>query len=257
MFNFLSGNINRKRERVYRFITHSSNNYTVGSGFFISKHGGFLTCFHVAFKSELRQIRQNPDFQKITGNDEHSKLKVFYKTLIIKSEVEFPDSSRYVAELIDFDERFDIAFFKVRVDPSKVKVCRIDWNSSFNYTDNVFFGGFPTQPYYQSDKFPFAVHEGIVSSFVEMEIGGSKYQHVMINSVNLGGNSGAPLFRRRGSGVMGIINGNMNWGRDDLIGQDKAKGYVPVSLRTPLSIAYATPMKLLKEFIFETLKKCK
>ncbi len=252
MFNIFSKNINRKRKLVHRFITYSPNeNYGTGSGFFISNNGNFLTCFHVAFRKELRQIRQTSAFQKINGNNEHSKLENYYNTIITKAEVEFTDGSRSKAELKNFDEKHDVALFKVSAESSKIKVCKINWCFSLNYGDRVFFGGFPTHPDYQLDKAPLAVHEGVVSSFVETTVGGDKYQHIQINSINLGGNSGAPLFRGRSATVVGIINGNMNWGRDDIVVQNQAGTYVKESLRTPLSIAYATSMKLLKEFVFK------
>ena len=251
--NMFGNNINKKRHLVYRFVTYHSTGgtYTTGSGFFINaKH--FLTCFHVAFGAELRKIRNLPEFQRITGNNEHSKLENFYQTRISKAEVELPDNSRHKVELQSFDEEHDIALFKLPA-KLKIKISKIDWRTSVNYGDRVFFGGFPTHHDYQPDKAPFAVHEGIVSAFVDTTIGGGKYQHIQINSINLGGNSGAPLFRNRGTTVIGIINGNMNWGRDDIIVQDLNSRYIKDSLRTPLSIAYATPLKLLKDFICKTV----
>jgi hypothetical protein len=67
----------------------------------------------------------------------------------------------------------------------------------------------------------------------------------------LPGNSGTPLFSKKTGKVVGIVNGNMNWGRDNLLifknSQDKAQGFEEVSNRIPLSIAYATSLKILKE----------
>lgn len=194
-----------------------------------------------------------PEFQRIGENDEHGKLKNFYRTTIDKHEIELLDGSRYRAELKNFDEKHDIAFFNVSIKSSKIKACKIDWNSSIDYGDRVFFGGFPAHHDYQPNKSPFAVHEGIVSSFVETVVGGDRYEHLQIDSINLGGNSGAPLFRGRSDTVVGVINGNMNWGRDDLTIWEPAGHYKQGELRVPLSIAYATPMKLLKDFVSKSI----
>lgn len=250
MFQLTRRGITQKRERVCRFITYwKTGEYTVGSGFFVDKTKGFLSCFHVAFGQELRVIRTLSILQSINGTDEHSRLVEFYKQRMERAEVEFSDGVRFQAKMIDFDEKYDIALFSIAVDPLRIKTCCIDWKSSVEHGDRVFFGGFPIHHDYRPDKTPYAAHEGIISSFIETTVGGERYEHMQINSINLGGNSGAPLFRGDGTTVIGIINGNMLWGRNDLIVGDPATNkFRQTEFRTPLSIAYATPMRLVRDF---------
>ncbi|MBI4322702.1 MAG: trypsin-like peptidase domain-containing protein [Candidatus Omnitrophica bacterium] len=251
----MSANFNRSIRKicqsVYRFVAyHPSGRWSAGSGFFLNKKGDFLTCFHVAFGRELRHLRISPDFKQVSGVNEHSQLDAFYKTLGFIPKVELSSGSFYDAKLSDFDEKLDVALFKVDADASKFKVCKIDWRSRLDYGDRICFGGFPSHHDYQFDRSPLAVQEGIVSSFVETIIGGEKYQHVQLNSVNLGGNSGAPLFKMESDAIFGVINGNMNWGRDDVAIWGPT-GTTKGSVRIPLSIAYATPMKSLRDFVFK------
>ena len=239
-----------KRARVYRVISHGAYGYFgLGSGFFISTRE-FLTCFHVVFGSELRRIRTDPQFTSVAGADEHSRLQKFYEKKVTRIEIRSQHDLAFTATLKQFDERHDIALLEVEDAAHRVNVCRLDFTPRLDYGDYVSFGGFPTHFDYPLEKAPFAFHEGVLSAFVSTAIGGDKYEHLQINSISLGGNSGAPLFTKNSSKVIGILNGNMNWGRDDLTsvtGKDAALVYNQVSLRVPLSIAYATTLKLLKK----------
>ena len=239
-----------KRARVYRVMSHGSNGYIgAGSGFFISKRQ-FLTCFHVIFGSELKRIRNDPQFTSISGDDEHSRLQTFYDNKVARIEIRSQYDLSFTATLKHFDERYDIVLLEVADAAHIVDVCRLDFTPRLDYGDYVSFGGFPTHFDYPLEKSPFAFHEGVLSAFVSTAIGGDKYEHLQINSISLGGNSGAPLFAKNGSKVIGILNGNMNWGRDDLTsisGKDDSRVYHQVSLRVPLSITYATTLKLLRK----------
>ena len=152
------------------------------------------------------------------------------------------------AVLKDFDEKYDIALFEVELASKKVKTCKLEWKPKLSHGDYVFFGGFPIHHDYVLGQAPLAVQEGMISSFVETIIGGEKYEHLQINSINLGGNSGAPLFKKWGRKVVGIVNGNMNFGNDSVMIQNPGNNQAtPQSFRIPLSIAYGTPINILKE----------
>jgi|GEM_PF-2043215 len=234
------------KECVCRVIIHNvGNSLFVGSGFFIKKNL-FLTCFHVVFSSELKNLRKNPQFILLTEPNEHAKLKEFFRKTVIKIEIELTDGQRVEANLKDFDEKYDVALLEINPNSHKIKVCHLEFNPRLTIGSYLSFGGFPVHYDYPIDKAPFAFNEGVLSTLVNTTIGGDKYEHLQLNSINLGGNSGGPLFFKNSWKIIGIINGNMNWGRDDLA-LVTPNGIVSGSLRTPLSIAYATPLKMLKE----------
>lgn len=251
MFNFSSNNIKYKRQRIVRIISTlrrgQGTGQSTGSGFFIDKTGNILTCFHVVIGAELRNIRQDPRFIATAGDDEHSKLENFFANTVTKIEVEFPDGSIQEAKLEKFDERYDLVLLRLEDFSHSTKFFKMDFKSNLGYGDNVFFCGFQHATGYSITQYPFSVNKGIVSTFPETTIGGERYKHIQINSINLGGNSGAPLFKRKNNQVVGIINGNMNMGNDNVAIMNPQGQCVRSPLRFPLSIAYATPSKLLKE----------
>lgn len=239
------------KERVYRVIIRYGNgNESSGSGFFVNRER-FITCFHVLFGGELRNIRSRPDFNVIQQESEHERLKNYLTSQAPSVFIELDDGSRVTAEVEDFNEFYDFAVLKAATGNKEVNVCKINTKSSITYGDLVSFGGFPNQYGYTHDTTPFAYTEGLVSSFPTTVVAGENYEHIKINAINLSGNSGAPLFIKDKKAVIGFINGNMNWGRDDLLtaqllpnGQTNLQ---PVSHRVPLSIAYATSLKLIKD----------
>lgn len=247
MFN---DKIPHKKERILRILTHFVNsNIGSGSGFFINGNGRLLTCSHVAFGIELKNFRLHKDYASIIGGDDHSKLESWFTKEIRKIEVELSDGSKEELELEGFDEKFDVALLKLKSNGAakKVKYCNLDFNTILKQGDLVTFGGFPICFPYKNTETPFAINTGMVSSFPETIVGGERYEHAQLNAVNLGGNSGAPLFRKNHNKVVGIINGNMNFGNDNVLFQNpKNNQSFKGSFRVPLSIAYATSLKLLK-----------
>jgi S1-C subfamily serine protease len=239
------------KDRVYRVIIKYGNGMEAsGSGFFVNK-SKFITCFHVVFGGELRNVRNLQEFTSLVGNDERQKLLEFFTNKKPSIFVELDDGSRVKAELKDFSEFYDSAVLKVDTQSKKINVCKLDIESIPTYGESVSFGGFPDQFGYSHDTNPFAYTEGLVSSFPTTIIGGENYEHIKINAINLSGNSGAPLFMKGNKAVIGIINGNMNWGRDDMLASPQIingqMNFQSISFRVPLSIAYATPLKLIKE----------
>lgn len=244
------------KNSVFRVIINYSSpkgGKSSGSAFFIDRNH-LLTCFHVVFGAELQNLRRNPKYLSLNAKNEHERLELFLKDKQPLIKVELKDGLQVEARLEKFDERYDIALLTIDIGDNKIEKCKLDFRVSLTYGDNIVFGGFPNQFSYPYDKTPFAYHEGMVSSFPVTIIGGDKYEHLQINSINLSGNSGAPLFLKGSKEVIGIINGNMNWGRDDLLIMKNSKIYpkeTPIfetaSNRIPLSIAYATTLKTIKE----------
>jgi len=239
-------NISYKRKRIVRVICKYKVGDSFGTGFFIERNDRLLTCFHVVFGKSLREIRKDNDLINIRSTNEHDKLQKFYDNTISTLRIELSDGQKVDAELLDFDEKFDIVLLKINEDKN-ISFFKLDTNYDLDYDDNVFFCGYQYAADYESKDFPFTVNNGVVSTFPKIIIGGEKYQHIQLNSINLGGNSGAPIFREGSNEAIAIINGNMRWGRDDILyRKDKVGQDIVGSLRIPLGIAYATPLKTLK-----------
>lgn len=243
--------INYKRQRLIRVITkYQAGGSSVGSGFFINSKGRFVTCFHVIFGSVLAALRLNPSYLAIPGADEHTRLQNYFNQMAATIEVEFADGTRRNATLLNFHQLYDVAVLNL-VDQLKTPYFDLDFNYHPAYDEPVFFCGFQMATGYSNPElYPFATNSAEISSFPETIVGGDNYRHIQLNSINLGGNSGAPLFLTGKNKVIGIINGNMNWGADNVAFVNNAAGVnniIQGSLRTPLSIAFATSIRLIKE----------
>lgn len=219
-----------------------------GSGFFISEDGKILTCFH-ALGGELKHIRKDDTFIAITeGVNEHDNLQTYLSNKISEIKAQLPNGDIVELDLVNFDERYDVALLQPREHGTPVAHFDIDINDTLDYDDSIFFCGYQLATGYSLGDYPFTVNSGQVSSFVDIEVGGGRYQHLQINSINLGGNSGAPLFRQGSDRPIGVINGNMNWGSDNaaiFIPNTNPPQISKASLRTPLSIAFATPLQTI------------
>jgi S1-C subfamily serine protease len=248
----MSNEVAYKKSRIVRVIAKRKGNDVKDShatGFFIAEDGTLLTCFHVVFGQELGQIRTNPRFAAIPGSDEHSRLEEFYARTISALIAELPDGTTVEAELLEFNAHYDVAALKLK-DHQRVEFFALAPDDALDYDDGVFFCSYPFIIGYSPHERPFAVNSGRVSSFPHVMVGGEKYPHIQISSLNLHGNSGAPLFREGSNAVVGMVNGHMHWGSDNLAFVDDSSGSTRLtkdSLRIPLSIAFATHLKTIRE----------
>ncbi len=242
-------NISDNKSKLARIIVRYKvpNAFGCGTGFFINENGTLITCFHVAFGvNNADTVRQHNIFISTDGTEE-TKFRAFFNGVVASVEACYEDGTCTSLQLIHFNADFDIAIFEsMNGSVDKSKVFDTDFDKILEYGDKVEFIGYPTSSGYPPDKSPFAFNSGMVSSFPETKVAGSTYEHVQINAINLGGNSGGPLFLEGSSKVIGIINGNMNWGSDNLAFLDPQNNMKKGSLRVPLGIAYATPLHLLR-----------
>jgi len=269
-----------KRERMARILVqHRNGSTSVGTGFFIDKQGGLLTCFHVISGTELCNLRIiNPNISNpttgaatSTPDGEHLQLQNFLNQSIINIQIELMDGTRKIAELVKFNHIYDVCLLKItdtntettsvsEESGGETPFFEIDMDYMPEYDESTFFCGFQlTGGYSDATQYPFSINRAVVSAFPEVVVAGDKYQHIQLNSINLGGNSGAPLFVEGSNKVIGIINGNMNWGKDNFTVMDKslinknpdgtesgALRFAQEAVRVPLCIAYATPINLIK-----------
>jgi S1-C subfamily serine protease len=248
-----------KRERLARIIVqHRNGNTSVGTGFFINKQGNLLTCFHVISGMELSNLRMINS--NITGSvdEEHFQLQNYLNQSVINIEIEFMDGTRNRAAVVNFNQFYDVAMLKIdKLDSStEIPFFDIDTDYTPEYDESTFFCGFQlTGGYTNPTQYPFSINRAVVSAFPEVVVAGDRYQHIQLNSINLGGNSGAPLFVEGSNKVIGIVNGNMSWGGNNLVVVNNGVQNTPInppklqqaSLQVPLCIAYVTSLKLVKE----------
>ncbi|MEI6553303.1 MAG: serine protease [bacterium] len=245
------------RERIVRVIVQFRNGSTsVGTGFFIGDKGELLTCLHVITRAEKR-------------SSQISDIKGYLTNNIMNIQAQLPDGSLEAIDLQKFDEDLDVALLKIRREiETPFFSTTIDYYPE--YDESTFFCGFQlTGGYTDPMQYPFSTNRAVVSAFSEVQVAGGKYTHIQLNSINLGGNSGAPLFQEGGNVVIGIINGNMNWGGNNFaivdnivnniasdtdgnntVGLDNQNSTLNLSqrsIRVPLCIAYATPITLIRE----------
>lgn len=238
------------RERLVRVIVRYKNgNVGAGTGFIVSENGVALTCFHVIFGSELKTITNTQEYITVVGENVHDKLQNYFDKFVSSIEIEFLDGTRKKATLKKFNESYDVASLLIDGE-NKFPNFDLDITYTPEYDTPVFFCGYQLASGYDNpEQYPFATNRAIISSFPDVIVAGDKYKHIQLNSINLGGNSGAPLFEEGGNKVVGIINGNMNWGSDNLAFITMAQNQTNLTkgaLRVPLSIAFSTPISLIK-----------
>ncbi len=260
--------ITYKRERLVRvLVQHRNGSTSVGTGFFVDAKGGLLTCFHVISGTELCNLRNINANITGTADEEHIQLQNYLNQSVLNIQIELMDGTRKIVNIVKFNHVYDVCMLKITEANSSVgesgeknPFFEIDTDYMPEYDESSFFCGFQlTGGYSDATQYPFSINRAVVSAFPEVVVGGDKYQHIQLNSINLGGNSGAPLFVEGGNKVIGIINGNMNWGKDNFTVMDKslmnknpdgtesgALRFAQEAIRVPLCIAYATPISLLK-----------
>lgn len=245
-FSSKNENISYKHDRIVRVISHYKNgNYMTGTGFLINENRNVLTCWHVIFGEELKILKGRPEFQQDTSTSEPGKVSKYFLDKTSKIDVELFDGRKIGALLKSYDYYYDIAVLRIPKSTGKLPFFEIELDK-LDYSDEILFCGFQESHGYDSLHTPFAVNSGIVSSFPETEVAGGKYENIQLNSINLGGNSGAPLFKKGSNKVYGIINGHYWRGRDDFA-VFQGNNLAPGSLKIPLNIAYATGFNLLSK----------
>jgi len=226
----MASHVYSKRTKVARVLINVNLGTLTGqgngSGFFISTDGTFFTCAHVALVLKGAEIKKLPIFAQTSGT-EHEKYMAFYSSCIDNPKAVFEDGQEVELQLEKLDMYYDFAIFKAKTGKiASERILETDFSTPIDYGMHTNFVGYPMCPGYAPDKNPFAFNLGYVSAFPEIQIEeNGKYEHIQINALNLGGNSGGPLFIGESEAVVGIVNGN--WSQ--------------------YNVAYATSLKLLRE----------
>jgi len=239
-------------------IVEGKTNFSFGSGF-ITNSNLIISCAHLLslktnFKEDIN-LYKKLNKKEPTVDD----LKDFIKNYIRKIEFQrYGETTFSEAKLSNFDIEHDCSTFEFVSAGNKKTELKIYSGEELKEGEEVAFAGFPTVvPQYKLIETPFTVNEGIISSFPEIIVGGlKKYKFIQVNAVNLGGNSGAPLFLKKSGEIIGIIAGNQNIGFDIFQiknGQLDNKIDGQKVLVTAFGVAYATPI----EFIIPLIEQIK
>lgn len=234
-------------------IDGSKNTFSFASGFI---NGHFIiSCSHLLSirDSFVEDIKL---YKKINGKEPTiEELKSFIAKNIKKIEFQrYGETAFFEAKLKNFDVEYDCSVLEFVNFKNKINGLRINPDKELKEGEEVVFAGFPAiVPQYKIIETPFTVNEGIISSFPEITVGGlKKYKFIQVNAINLGGNSGAPLFLKKSGEVIGIIAGNQSIGFDIFqIKDDKLDRRIEGQkvLVTAFGVAYATPIKFATQLI--------
>lgn len=220
-----------KNERIVRIAAFFNNNsFSTGTGFFVNSTGKILTCWHVLFGTDLKVFKQSEEFLQNTAGSEAEKVEAHYKSKIVKIEIQLPNGTTRQANLVNFDHFYDLAILQVN-EETDLPFFELETETGLDFMDEVNFCGYPECTGYNSLNSPFAVNTGVVSAFPEVDIAGGKYKNIQLNSICIGGNSGAPLFKKGSLKASGIVNGYQWKGAEKI----------------PINISFATGFDLLKE----------
>lgn len=202
------------RGAVYRISSTNSLNPgpETGTGFIFrttSDRAYLFTCLHVVLTKDLNQVAVT--ISADGGQANKAGYRAYFKKYITHLKVESATKKGFrVAYLEDFDPQHDLAVLSLRYS-EKPKTLKLDPGTKADLGSEVAFLGFPLAPDYQKEKLPFAVSEGVVSSYLKAAFGVPKpFEHLQINAATMGGNSGGPVFDRDTGLVVGMIRAQMN-----------------------------------------------
>ncbi len=222
-------------------LKSEKNSLTFGTGFKYS--GLIISCAHILSLRNTLEEDENLLKKLKSKNVKPRDLKKFLFENIKEAKIEFYNGDSFILEIIDSDLKHDCSIFKFKQDNKNKELNKnLNLDKQIELTEGaeVAFAGFPTEvPNYRLDNTPFTVNEGIISAFPYLKVAGLEaYPHIQVNAVNLGGNSGAPLFLKNSGNVIGIISGN----------QIKAFNLVDINNKGEIGKTHDNPKALVNVF---------
>lgn len=240
--------IEYKHNRIVRVISHFKNGHlTTGTGFIVGQGRYVMTCWHVVSGTDLKALKENHSFQASNKSTDIEKVEEYFQDKSSHIEVKLPNDTKIAVNLVSYDHYYDVAVLEIVDDGLNLPYFEFETVDSLDYSDEIIYCGYPDTLGYNSEASPFTVNTGTVSSFPEIEVAGGKYQNIQLNSICLGGNSGAPLFKKGQKKVYGIINGFQWKGYDNLAIFENGTFTRSVSHKVPLNISFATSIKIIAD----------
>lgn len=240
-------NVEYKHKRIVRVVeTLVGNRVSYGTGFFISSYGQVLTCGHVILGKDFKILKNDSDFINISESDYNKKISKYIQSVVVDIKIQIDNGSYLKAVLERIIPEYDIAVLRILKNKTSYSYFDLELSDEPYIGEDISFYGYPEVLGHTYKNSPFVANRSIVSTYLNVEIGGALYKHMQINATNIGGVSGAPIFRGDNNKVVGIINGNFNWYFNNIVSRD-GSGDSIWSTRVPLGIGYATSLKTLKD----------
>lgn len=250
MKDFKSNNeeIIYKHDRTVRVISHFKNGNTgFGTGFIVNEGRSIFTCWHVICGIDLKDLLSKPDFASLEKDHLNKDVADYFQKISSNIQVEMPNGTILNVKLANYDCYYDLATLSLPDNVTNSPYFEIETTETLDYSDEIIFCGYPDTLGYNSLNSPFTVNTGVVSSFPQVEIAGGKYENIQLSSICIGGNSGAPLFKKGSSIVSGIVNGYQWRGHNNLAVFENGVYKHSVAHKVPLNISFATSFTLLKD----------
>lgn len=224
-------------------VTPKDGEKTVGTGF-VLQEGIIVTCAHVLLAHNNLQAA----LESLGGteNPQERLQRLFADTI---SEVDVYDFNGNPLPIDDirFDGGMDVGVLRTATRSYPVLPIA---NATLAMGQEIVTCGYPYAIQTEPTDYPYAVTAGMISSEINVQIGGYECRRFFQASIAvLGGASGSPVFSRDGS-VVAMINGQMQWGADNHVFMSREG--VKETLKTdalyiPLPIAFITPIGVVME----------
>jgi len=195
----------------------------------------------------LKDLLSKPDFASFEKDHLNKEVADYFQKISSSIQVEMPGGTIFNVELANYDYYYDLAVLNLPDSITNSLYFEMETTKNLDYSDEIIFCGYPDTLGYNSLNFPFTVNTGVVSSFPQVEIAGGEYENIQLSSICIGGNSGAPLFKKGSNIVSGIVNGYQWKGHNNLAVFENGVYTHSVAHKVPLNISFATSFTLLKD----------
>lgn len=217
------------------FVEIGGESPMVGTGICVAP-GLVLTCAHVVLgKARLIDIPA----------EELSDWRA-YRSAHIRSTILIDAGGReHACEIERCEPALDVALIRTSSGMPTLTMDAVDLRPG----QDIVYYGYPYAIQNAERDWPLSVFRGTVSARAEVTVGGTERRaFAVVQGLVLGGVSGGPVFDAATGDLLGMINGQMNWGRDDVLinERDEAGNQKIADTDTPLPVGYATSFAFLR-----------
>lgn len=208
----------------------------VGTGFCIAP-GLFLTCAHVVLgRSRLGEVPE----------EELQDWRSFHTSHIRSTILIDQNGNEHACEIVHCDTALDVALLKTSLTVPHLSPAV---NDDISPGMDLVYYGYPYTIQTGPKEWPFSVFRAIVSAVTPVAIGGTERRaFAVLHGLAIGGMSGGPVFDAQTGVLCGMINGQMLWGRSDVLIAEKDENgkHKVADTDTPLPVGFVTSFSFLR-----------